>query len=136
MLRRWGSPLLVSALTCALVVTPSADATASTKAEKDAKNIEKIRAGIAKLGTGREARVMVRLKNKSKISGFVSEAGSESFVVTDLKTGAATTVAYPEVTQVQGNNLSKGAKIAIAVGIVAGVIIVLVIVRGAFCDGC
>ena len=45
----------------------------------------------------------------------------ERFTVTD-KTGAATSVAYPQVKSVQGNNLSTGAKIAIGVGIAAALI--------------
>ena len=59
-------------------------------------------------------------------------AGGWPFVAFAL----TTTVAYPDVVQVKGNNLSTGAKIAIAAGIIAGIIIVLYIVRGAFCDGC
>lgn len=43
----------------------------------------------------------------------------------DVKTGAATTVPYPQVKQVKGNNLSTGTKIAIGLGIVAGVILFL-----------
>jgi hypothetical protein len=45
-------------------------------------------------------------------------------------------VAYPEVAQVKGNNLSTRAKIIITAAIIAGVAITLYIVRGAFCDGC
>ena len=135
MLRRWLSIMLVGSLTCALAVTPSASVIANSKAEKDTKRTEKVKAGIIKLGTGKDARVSVKLKDKSQRSGFINEIGPESFVVVDAM-GANTTIAYSEVTQVQGHNLSKGAKIAIGVGIVVGVIIVLVIVRGAFCDGC
>jgi len=57
-------------------------------------------------------------------------------VLKNLKDGEATTIAYSDVAQVKGNNLSTGAKVAIGVGIVVGVIIVLYLVRGAFCDGC
>jgi hypothetical protein len=134
MLKKWLSLMLVSALTLTLAFNGSA--AVSAKTAKEAKQAEKIKAGIAKLGVGRDARVKLKLKDQTKLSGFISEARAESFVVTDLETGASTRVAYPDVAQVQGHNLSKGAKIAIAVGIVAGVILVLYIVRGAFCDGC
>jgi preprotein translocase subunit SecF len=89
-----------------------------TKAEKEAQFVEKVRAGIARLGTGTEARVEVKLRDKTKLKGYVGEATAEQFTVVDAKTGAATAVAYPQVQQVKGNNLSQGAKIAIGVGVI------------------
>jgi hypothetical protein len=105
-------------------------------AEKDARLAEKVKAGIAKLGVGREARVEVKLKNKSKLAGYISGIEDESFTLTNLQTGQATTIPYPDIAQVKGNNLTTKTKVIIAASIVAGVIIVLYLVRGAFCDGC
>ncbi|HXT62958.1 MAG TPA: hypothetical protein VN696_07980 [Pyrinomonadaceae bacterium] len=68
-----------------------------------------------KLGTGTAARVEVKLRDKTKLRGYVEQVADDHFVVVDEKTGATTTVAYPQVKQVQGNNLSTGAKIAIGV---------------------
>ncbi len=98
-----------------------------SKEEKEARFAEKVKAGIAKLGTGTEARIEVKLKNKTKLKGYISEAGADSFTVVDEKSGAATQVAYPQVKQVKGNNLSEGVKIAIALGALAAVLIVAVI---------
>ena len=103
---------------------------ANTNPEKEAKFAEKVKAGIAKLGTGAEARVEVKLKNKTKLKGYVSEAGADSFTVIDEKSGAATEVAYSNAKQVKGNNLSKGVKIAIVLGIVAVALIVALIFIG------
>ena len=50
---------------------------------------------------------------------------SESFAVVDDKTGAATTVTYPQVKQVKGNNLSTGVKIAIGIAIFLAVVLFL-----------
>lgn len=100
---------------------------ANTKAEKEAQLVEKIKAGIAKLGTGPEARIELKLRDKTKLKGYVGEAGDEQFTVVDAKTGAATTVAYPQVQQVKGNNLSKGAKIAIGIAVIALPIIIALI---------
>ncbi len=98
-----------------------------SKEEKEARFAEKVKAGIAKLGTGTEARIEVKLKNKTKLKGYISEAGADSFTVVDEKSGAATQVAYPQVKQVKGNNLSEGVKIAIALGALAAALIVAVI---------
>ncbi len=66
------------------------------------------------------------MRDKTKLEGYVSAVGDDSFVVTDIKTGVATTVAYPQVKKVKGNNLSTGAKIAIGVGIAAVVLVVII----------
>ena len=107
-------------------VVNAAPALAASKAEKEARAAEKVRASILKLGTGESARVKIKLRDKTRLEGYVGEAGDDSFTVVDLKTGAATAVAYPQVRQAQGNNLSTGAKIAIGVGIAALVLIILI----------
>jgi len=99
---------------------------ASSKAEKEARFIEKVRAGIGGLGTGTEARIEVKLRDRRKLKGYVGEAGAESFVVVDAKTGAATTVPYSQVGQVRGNNLSTDVQLAIGVGMLVALIILVV----------
>src|SRR5215813_10684283 len=80
-------------------------AAASSKAEKAIQRTERVKAGILKLGVGPDARVAMKLRGDVKIAGYISEVGSDSFVVKDLKTGAATTVDFADVAQVKGNNL-------------------------------
>ena len=111
--------ILSLALAGAFMAAASAQpASALTKAEKEAQFAERVKAGIAQLGTGTDARVEVKLRDRTKLKGYVGEAGAEQFTVVDAKTGAATAVPYPQVQQVKGNNLSKGAKIAIGVGVI------------------
>ncbi|HLL72015.1 MAG TPA: hypothetical protein VK363_11310 [Pyrinomonadaceae bacterium] len=99
---------------------------ASPKAEKEARFIEKVRTGIGRLGTGTQARIEVKLRDRRKLKGYVGEAGAESFVVVDAKTGAATTVPYSQVGQVRGNNLSTDVQLAIGVGMLVALIILVV----------
>jgi small nuclear ribonucleoprotein (snRNP)-like protein len=96
----------------------SIPAFANTKAEKEAKFAAKVKSEIAKLGTGKEARVEVKLKDGTKLKGYVSQINENSFVVVDNTTGASTEVPYPNAKQVKGNNLSTGVKIAIGIGVV------------------
>lgn len=84
---------------------------------KEAKFAAKVKAGIAKLGTGPEARIEVKLRDKTKLKGYISEANEESFVVVDDKTGSATQVKYPQVKKVKGKNNLTGEQIAIGVAI-------------------
>ncbi len=111
-------------LSALLLQAVAAPAFAATSAEKDARRAEKVRTQLARLGTGPDARVRVELRDKTRLEGYVSEAGADSFVVTD-KTGETTTVPYPQVRKAQGNNLSTGAKIAIGAGIGAGVTLLI-----------
>lgn len=91
-----------------------------SKEEKTAEFAGKVKAGITRLGVGPDARVMVKLRDKTKLNGYVSQIGDESFVVADVRTGVTTEVQYPDVARVKGNNLSTGATIAIAVGLAVG----------------
>lgn len=117
----------------AVIAYPSR-AFAGDKAGKDAQFAEKVKSEIAKLGTGSDARVEIKLRDKTKLKGHLSEVGNESFVVVDDKTGSATTVTYPQVKQVSGNNLSTGVKIAIGVGVFLAVILILAVTTGVFID--
>jgi hypothetical protein len=112
------------ALVALLLQAAAAPALAKTSPEKEAKRAEKVRAQIAKLGTGKDALVRIELRDKTRLAGYISEAGAETFVVTD-KAGVATTVAYPQVGKAKGNNLSTGAKVAIGIGIGVGVFLLI-----------
>ena len=114
---------------CLLNVTGVSVAYAGSKEEKETRFALKVREGIGKLGTGAAARIEVKLRDKTKLRGYVSEAGKDSFSIVDDKTGATSTVAYSQVKQVKGNNLSTAAEIAIGVGVILlPIIIVLVLV--------
>lgn len=101
-------------------------ASAATSAEKDARLAEKVRAGVAKLGTGPEALVEVKLRDKTKLRGYIGEATDAYFVVVDA-TGNPNQVAYPQVKSVKGNNLSKGAKIAIGFAAIGGIFLLSIL---------
>lgn len=118
---------LVSLFLVALLVNVAgmASAYAATKEEKEARFAEKVKTNVQKIGTGEAARVKIKLRDKTKVAGYISAADDEGFTVTDSKTGTVTTIAYAQVKSVQGHNLSTGAKIAIGVGIAAAIIFII-----------
>lgn len=116
MFRKTITHVLVIALGLLFVGAPSASA--KSKAEKAAEFAAKVKAEITKLGTGPDARIEVRLRDKTKLKGYISKVGDDSFVMTDPNTSAETNVPYPSVTKATGANMSTGAKIAI--GVLAG----------------
>jgi len=127
MFKKVVSLVLVGFLFSVAAVRP---AHAASKEEKEARLAEKVKDGISKLGTGPAARVQIKLRDKTKLKGYVSEAGEDSFVIVDEKTGATSRVPYPQVQQVKGNNHSRAVEIAIGVGVILlPIVIVLLTVR-------
>jgi phage tail sheath gpL-like len=78
---------------------------------------EKVKAAVAKRGTGPKAKVTVKLKDKTKLKGYISNAGGDSFTLSETKTGQARTFAYSDVAEVKKQGgMSLAAKIGIGVG--------------------
>ena len=104
---------------------------------EEARLARQARVSVMKSGVGERARVEVKLRDDTKLKGYVSAAGADSFTVTDGKTGASTVVAYADVAQVkkQGNGFSTMTKVLIGGAVAAGVIVGWQIVKPALCDG-
>jgi hypothetical protein len=132
-LKRINAIMLAAAVMCAALGLQ----TVSARAAGDAQAVEQARAKVASLGVGERARVEVKLRDDTKLKGYVSAAGADSFTVTDAKTGAARNVAYADVAQVKkpASGLSP-----LTWGIIGGVtaaalIVGLVVVKPVLCDG-
>jgi hypothetical protein len=121
--------LLFSAVVC---VKP---ALADSKEEKQARFAEKVKTGIHKLGAGKDSIVEVKLRDKTKLTGYVAEVSDTGFVVSNPKLGSSTTVPYADVTQVKGHNLSTGAKIAIGIAIGVGIALIILAIYINCCTG-
>ncbi len=106
-----------------LSIAPSAFASGNN--ENEAKFAEKVKAGIAKLGTGPDAKIEIKLKDGTKLKGYVTEISSDQFVIMDSKTGQPIPVLYPQVKQVKGNNLSRGT--IITLGFIALFVVLIII---------
>jgi hypothetical protein len=131
MLRNFVSVLTAVSL---LVTTAFTEvASAATKAEKEAKTTEKIKAKIKKQGIGEHSRVTVGLRdskdprNIKELKGYVSKIDEESFDVTNLKTNETTTVAYRDAAYVRGKGLPTAATVGIIVGAVVGAILLIML---------
>ncbi|HEY9284932.1 MAG TPA: hypothetical protein VIP46_15855 [Pyrinomonadaceae bacterium] len=129
MLKKLCSVVLSALLLQAAMVT----AVAATKAEKEARHAEKVSAKLAKLGTGSDACIKLELRDKTKLEGYISEVGADTFALTD-RAGKTTTVEYSQVSKAKGHNLSTGAKIAIGIGIGAGVTLLIILIIAASDD--
>lgn len=88
--------------------------------------IEQVRTGLSRIGTGEDTRVAVRLRNGSRLKGYLFSADTETFSVADLKTGIRRTVGYSDVAQIRAQNLTGGQKFAIGSAIIIALLLALV----------
>jgi hypothetical protein len=94
----------------------------------------KARAKVESMGNS--ARVEVRLRDKTKVKGYLSAITADSFTVSDSKTGTTTTVSYSEVDEVKKPGGGLSTKTWIIIGAAAvGTVVTWIIVKPAFCDG-
>lgn len=87
-----------------------------------------VRSAVERVGTGANALVAVRLRDKSVVSGWVSGVEPDAFHVTDPQTGLQSTVRFLDVSRLAGANLVSGdtvqygggirAKLAKAIGFI------------------
>ena len=110
-------------------------ASATSKTDRQARFAEKVRLNVAKLGTGNQALIAIKLKDKTKVAGYISEVRDDSFVVVHPKFGTVTSVKYADVAQAKGNNLGTGAKIAIGIGIGAAAVLIILLIYIKCCTG-
>ena len=112
---------------------------APVAAAPQAKEIQaaaKVKAAVFKIGADSGTPVKVKLRDGTKLKGYINEAGEEGFVIVDSETGSATRLTYPQVTQVKRVG-SRARKFGSYAGYVAlfGLITVLY-VSYARKDGC
>jgi len=121
------------------ILVSSASVSHSVRAQtmNNTQPVEMMRAAVQKLGVGRGARVEAKLRDNTKVKGYVSAAGEDSFIVTDPKTGATQTVAYADVTQVKkpGGGLSTRTWVIIGAAATAAVIVGVTVIKPVLCDG-
>jgi hypothetical protein len=68
----------------------------------------RVRHAVARVGTGTDALVAVRLSDKSVVSGWIQSIGLASFEVVNPQTGEQTTVQFLDVSRLAGTNLVSG----------------------------
>jgi hypothetical protein len=102
---------------------------AQSNTKTDDASISKVKRSVAKLNAGGKNIARVKLKDGTKLKGYVSQANEDSFVITD-KGGHKSTISYTEVQGVKkgGGGLKTTTKVLIGVGIATAVVITVLAV--------
>ena len=89
--------------------------------------VEAVKSKIARQGIGAKAKVTIRLKNGTKVKGYVAQAEENDFVIRNRKSDAPTTIRYEDVLKVEENRGHSTAR-NIAIGVAVGVGAVLAVI--------
>lgn len=123
--------LLASVLFVASISRP----VAARQGNSEGTTLDKVKAKVAKLGTGEKAKATVILKDGKKIKGYIGQAGSDEFVLRDRKTDAPTTIRYSDVAKVESNKGHSTARnLGLGIGIGAGAFLAILLIAIAHLD--
>lgn len=121
--------LSLTLITLLINVAGASPVRAGAQVVEQVRSVEKVKENIRKLGAGEATRVELKLKDGTKLKGFIREAGEENFSIVDTKTGAVTTLAYAQVRHVKGSNRLTAVKVGLTIA--KGVAIVGAVALGA-----
>ena len=130
MIKTYLALLLVGVITALNLSFPT-----TTFAQTDV-DAAKTRSKVQTLSVNRDKKVEVKLRDNTKYKGYISAIESDSFSLTDSKTGTSQKFAYAEVDDVKkvGGGISTKTLLIIG-GVAAGTITTWLIVKPAVCDG-
>lgn len=96
----------------------------------------KVRMDVLKMGVGEKVRVDVKLRDSSKLKGYIGDVSEDSFTVVNSKNGFNQRMAYANVDKVKksGNGFSARSWIILGAA-VAGAVATWIVVKPALCDG-
>jgi len=115
MIKLWLSLTLIY-----LLVFTAAPVLARSRPRPQADSVEQIKMKLERIGIGEKARATVRLKNGTKLKGYIFQMGANDFILKDKKTLAPTQILYNDVERVESNKGHSKAK-WIGIGAAIGV---------------
>lgn len=109
---------------------------AQTKSDKQTENQARLEVKIAKIGVGKDSGIIVKLKDGTKLNGYVSARDNDGFDLTDKKSGSVRNIKYAEVESVRDKKLSRAATTAIGlvIGIGGAIGLLYLICRNGRCE--
>ena len=101
----------------------------------DSSDTARVRSDIQKLNVERGKKVEIRLRDRTKIKGYITAVDQDSFAVSDLTRGTSRTIGYADVVEAKSAGGGSKKPWIIAAGIAAGAIVTWIVVKPAVCDG-
>ena len=118
--------LLSVALTSLFVsMTTAVPASAQSQAASETQQAEKVKGKVTRLGTGKQASVEVKLKDNTKLKGYIGEIAEEHFTVINPRHGTVTPVPYAQVQKIKSTNHAGAFALGLGAAVIGGVLIVV-----------
>lgn len=86
-------------------------------------NAEKLRQTAIKIGSGKKARVEVRLRDNTRLKGYIASISPDSFTIVEDKSGELRAIPFSDVDRLKKRG-GRGAWIAIAALAAAAAVII------------
>ena len=103
----------------------------SAQSEADARQVDKVRSQVTRMGTGKQARVKIKLKDNQTLKGYIGEIAEDHLTLIDARHGTITPIPYYKIEQVKKVNPSPFLPLALGAATVGGLMIVVaVVLRG------
>jgi hypothetical protein len=98
----------------------------SADADLERTRVERIKTNVYRLEDTGKTKVVVRLRSGTKLKGYITKTGEDSFDVTDYKSNQTVSVVYRDVAEVKPQGMSpKGKKIALGIAGAAAVVVLV-----------
>lgn len=123
------------AITLSVILTLLSFGLPATAAAQSTAEIEKIRAKVQVLATGKDSLVQVKFRDQTKVKGYIAAVEPVSFTLRDPKDGTSQSIAYSEVDSVSKAGGVSTKTWLIVGGVAAGAVATWLIVKPAVCDG-
>ena len=117
--------LSVALASLLLGMMTSVPVSAQSPAERETQQAGKVKTRVTKLGTGKQARVEVKLKDNTKLKGYIGEIAEEHFTLIDSKHGTITPVPYIQVQEIKNTNHSAAYALGLGAAVVGGLLLVV-----------
>ena len=93
---------------------------AQTQNDKDLRLVLNVKNTIARVGTEPNRKLKVRLRDGTKLKGYITEIKDDHFALLDTKSGKVVSVEYSQVSEARRDGLSRFATALIATSVVFG----------------
>lgn len=109
----------LSYLLAGLMLVPCGPAPgfAKTGVSIDQQRASQVKAAILKLGTGKDVRVVLTLRDTHKLAGYVGQALEGSFSLVNFRTAEVTGIPYERVRELRGMDVATGTRVSAGIGI-------------------
>jgi sRNA-binding regulator protein Hfq len=89
---------------------------------------EQVKSAVAQIGTDPDVHVKVTLRNGTKVKGYISSIGADSFSVTREGTAKTTTISYTDVVKIEKSKATLPGRDSVFWRVLAGIGLVVILV--------